>query len=123
MTEKSKEDVVEPSMDVGIPCLPNSLLSDTFRARGAEAIKIQESIINYSNKMWMIRTVSSYGASVAFALISALLIIWAPDSRTVAADIVAAALLLLAAGLAGYTRFAAKLPGGMEMTAASERSN
>jgi hypothetical protein len=82
-----------------------------FVARSAEAMKTQTEIVNYHNKMAMIRVVAPYGASVAFAMIAALLIIFAPDSRTTAANTVAGVFVVLALGIAGFTRFSAKLPG------------
>jgi hypothetical protein len=72
---------------------------------------IQERIISDNNKMVTIRAFAPYLASVAFAAISALLIMFAPTGREVAANIVAASLLVMAMGIAGFTRFSANLPG------------
>jgi len=79
-------------------------------------METQERIVNYYNRTVLIRVIAPYGASVMFALIAAALIIFAPESRTVAANIVAAGLLVLSVAIAGFTRFFAKLPG-MELKA------
>lgn len=85
---------------------------NTFWASGdTNTMNVHEKLVSYHNKMEMIRTVAAYGASVGFAAIGALLIAFAPESRSTAADIVAAALLVSALGLAGFTRFRAQLPG------------
>jgi hypothetical protein len=84
---------------------------DEFHATGEAAMVIQERIISDNNKMVTIRAFAPYLASVAFATISALLIMFAPNGRELAANIVAASLLVLAAGIAGFTRFSANLPG------------
>src|SRR5262249_12614250 len=89
----------------------NPIGRDGIRASGAEAMGAQERIVNYHNKMLMVRVVAPYGTSVAFAIIAALLIIFAPESRTVAANTVASIFVVLALGIAGFTRFSAKLPG------------
>ena len=49
--------------------------------------------------------------SAIFAIIAGALVILTPESRTVAADVVAAAFLVLAAGIAGFTRLRASAPG------------
>lgn len=98
-----------PVSQVGIQCVPLGM--DWFKAEGKEAIQIQEGMIRYVNKMWTIRTVSSYATSVAFSVIGAALIIYAPESRGLAATIVAAGLFAMALGIAGYTHFSARFPG------------
>lgn len=109
MIDKSEPSSRDVFSDVGIACTPMG--SDFFRASGDDAVKIQAAIINHNNRMWMIRTIAPYAAAVAFAAIAAFLIVFAPESRSTAANIVAAALLLLAVGIAGFTRFSAQLPG------------
>jgi hypothetical protein len=81
----------------------------------------QVSIVNHHNTMATIRIAAPYGAAVGFAAIAATLIVFAPESRTVAANIVAAALLVSAIGIAGFTRFSAKLPG-MQIQADQRKS-
>jgi hypothetical protein len=54
--------------------------------------------------------------------VSAALILFAPEHRTVAANIAAGAFLVLAAGLAGFTRFKASAPG-LKIDADTRRSN
>ncbi|MEM5406352.1 hypothetical protein, partial [Paraburkholderia unamae] len=46
-----------------------------------------------------------------FAIIAAIIVVFAPASRTTAANIFSAAFMVMASGIAGYTRFAAKAPG------------
>lgn len=82
-----------------------------FRAEGEGAMAAQTAIVNQYSRMAAIRAAAPYAASVLFVAIAALLIVFAPESRTVAANMAAAALMILAAGIAGYTRFAAKAPG------------
>jgi hypothetical protein len=84
---------------------------DEFHATGFEAMEAQERIIGSTNKMLTLRAYAPYVTSAVFAIISALLIIFAPDSRSTAANIVAAALLITSLGIAGYAQFSAKLPG------------
>jgi uncharacterized membrane protein YvbJ len=82
-----------------------------FHASGTEAMAVQERIVIYHAKMATIRAVAAYSVSVIFVVISALLIGFAPESRSVAANIIAGALLILGAGIAGFTRLRAKAPG------------
>jgi hypothetical protein len=93
-----------------------------FEASGTEAMATQESIVKYHAKMTMLRGVAPYFASVAFAVTAAVLIIYAPESRSTAANIAATALLVLAIGIAGFTRFSAKLPG-MSLKADDKRTH
>lgn len=82
-----------------------------FQAGGAGAIDAQVQIVTYQSKMFTIRVVASYGVSALFAMIGSALIIFAPPSREVAANVTSSALLVLAMGMAGFTRFKAKAPG------------
>ena len=93
-----------------------------FEAHGAEAMAAQVEILKEHNRNRTIQSVAGYAASVGFAAISAVLILFAPADRVIAADLVAAAFLALAVGLAGFTRFKAKAPG-VEMSADRPRSN
>jgi hypothetical protein len=102
----------EPSSIVGIPCEPrHAYAMDYFHTRDIEAVTLQEGIIKYTNKMWTIRTVSSYATSIMFSLIGMVLILFAPNSRQTAATIIAGSLFVVAVGIAGYTRFSARVPG------------
>ena len=83
-------------------------------------MEFPERIVHYHNKIMRMRVIVPYAASVSFALISALLIIYAPESRSTTANIVAGGLLVLAVGVAGFTRFFAK-PPGMEIKADNQR--
>lgn len=76
-----------------------------------QEVAAHEKIVGLQIRAATTRLAVPYAASVAFAVIAALLIAFAPESRSVAAYIGAAALLLLAAGIAGFTRFFAKAPG------------
>lgn len=71
----------------------------------------------YLARMETVRSAFSYLASVCFMVIASWLIMYAPRGREVAADVISAALLLLAAGIAGFTSFFAKLPEGIEIKA------
>ena len=82
-----------------------------FHASGSEAMVVQERIVTYHTKMATVRAIAAYSVSVVFVIVSALPIALAPESRSVAANTVAGALLILAAGIAGFTRFHAKAPG------------
>lgn len=93
------------------PSCQSALDRTQFEAHGAEAMKAQESIVNNHNKHSTIRALVPYAASVAFAAIGAQLIIFAPESRETAANLAAAALLVVAMGIAGFTHFKAKAPG------------
>lgn len=70
----------------------------------------QTKILLDYNRAVTTRTIAAYAASVAFAFISAALIVYAPESRSTAANLVAGAFLVLAVGIAGFTRFKAKAP-------------
>lgn len=74
-------------------------------------MEAQTKIIADYNRAVTVRTLSAYAASFGFALVSGALVIFAPEHRTVAANIVAGAFLLMAAGLAGFTRLKANAPG------------
>jgi hypothetical protein len=71
----------------------------------------QVKFVTYQSKMFTTRVLASYGVSAVFAIIGAALIIFAPASREVAANVTSTALLVLAFGIAGFTRFKAKAPG------------
>jgi hypothetical protein len=86
-------------------------------------VQAHERIVNYYNKMNAIRTIAPYVVSVVFAIVGALLILLAPESRSTAANFAAAALLVLAMGIAGFTRFHAKAPGLDINAEKSARSN
>ena len=97
---------------VGANDMEEKIEGNTFRASGdAATMAAHERLVIHHNKMMVIREAVPYGAAVAFALIAALLIIFAPESRNVAANIVAGALFALACSIAGYTRFSAKVAG------------
>jgi hypothetical protein len=81
-----------------------------FQAQGVEAMGAQTQIIANYNKAVTVRTIAAYATSVTFAVISAWLIIYAPEQRETAANLVASAFLVLAVGIAGFTRFRAKAP-------------
>jgi hypothetical protein len=81
-----------------------------FFAEGTEAMDAQESILVNYNRAVTVRTVAGYVASVAFACLSAAVILFAPEHRTLSAMVVAFAFLALAVGLAGFTRFKASSP-------------
>jgi hypothetical protein len=66
-------------------------------------------LLNY-NRAVTVRTLAGYAASVAFACLSAAIILFAPEHRTVAATVIAVAFLAMAVGLAGFTRFKASAP-------------
>lgn len=93
-----------------------------YQAHGPEAMSAQTEIIADTNRAVTTRTLAAYGASVVFALISGALIVFAPESRTAAANLVAGAFLVLAVGIAGFTRFKAKAPG-LDIEAAGRNSN
>jgi hypothetical protein len=80
-------------------------------AHGADAMGPHERILIHRQKMAMISTATAYAAAVSFAVIAVSLILFAPESRVLAADIAAATLLVLAAGIGGFTRLSAKMPG------------
>ncbi|WP_145750995.1 hypothetical protein [Nitrospirillum amazonense] len=83
----------------------------------------QENLVKNYNSHITARIVAPYAASVLFASIAASLIIFAPQSRETAANFSAAALLVVALGIAGFTRFRAKAPGielSGERTAAAD---
>jgi hypothetical protein len=82
-----------------------------FYAHGDDAMAAQVAIVNYYHKMATLRAIASYGASAVFACVAAALIVFAPENRTVGANVVAGAFVILAAGIAGFTRFRAKAPG------------
>jgi hypothetical protein len=82
-----------------------------FEAAGSEAMDVQERIVKYHEKMLTIRMISCYAISTVFALIGAILILFAPAHREIAANIVAAALFVSAVGIAGFTHFKAKGAG------------
>jgi hypothetical protein len=80
------------------------------KARIEQAIS-RERVAIHSARMFTIRTLSAYGVSSVFAIVGAALIIFAPESRETAANIVAAAFIVLALGIAGYSRFGVSAPG------------
>ena len=82
-----------------------------FEASGENAIAAQVQIISYHIKMHTVRTVASYAVSGIFAATASLLILYAPQTRKLAANIGAAALLVVSIGISGLTSFRAKLPG------------
>jgi hypothetical protein len=98
------------------------LQSGHFRALGSEAMDTQAKALLDYHRAITTRTVAAYATSVAFAAISAALIVLAPESRTMAANLIAAAFLVLAVGIAGFTRFKAKAPA-MEIEADGRNSN
>ena len=83
----------------------------SFYARGEEAMEPQVAIVNYYHKMATLRAIAAYAVSAIFAIIAGALILFAPESRVVAANIIAGAFLVLAAGIAGFTRLKASAPG------------
>lgn len=92
-------------------------LSDAhFVAHGADAMLAQTEIVIYHQRMATIRAVAAYGTAIVFAIIAAVIVVFAPESRSTAANIFATAFLVMSAGIAGYTRFSAKVPG-MEIKA------
>jgi hypothetical protein len=97
-------------------------LSGEFHASGVEAMAVQEKIFLHHDTMVTIRTIAAYGVSVVFVIVGAVLIAFAPDDRTTAANITAGALLVLAAGIAGFTRLNAKVPGLSIQADAPERA-
>lgn len=82
----------------------------SFEAHGVKAMETQAEILGNYNRAVTIRTIAAYGTSVVFALISAALIVFASEHRETAANLVAGAFLVLAVGIAGFTRFKAKTP-------------
>jgi hypothetical protein len=92
-------------------------------AHGSDALGPHERIMIHRQRMAMIGVTAAYTAAVAFAAVAAALIIFASESRALAANIVAATLLILAAGIAGYTRVSAKLPGSEILADKSQRTN
>lgn len=94
-----------------------------FFAHGTEAMKHQVAIVNYHHKMEAIKNAVGYGCSALFIAVSSLLIGFAPESRTTAANLVAGALLVIAAGIAGFTRLRAKAPGIDIAASGRSRSN
>jgi len=82
-----------------------------FSAAGQAAMEAQTKIITDYNRAITMRTLASYATSIGFACISAVLIMFAPEQRTMAANIVAGAFLVMAAGLAGFARLKASAPG------------
>lgn len=99
-----------------------TLAQHEFYASGDEEIKVQTIIVNYHNKMNVVRMLVPYPSSIIFALIAAGLILWAPERRAIAAEAAAVALLLLSGGIAGFTRLYAKMPG-LEMRAEAGATN
>jgi hypothetical protein len=93
---------------VRCPSCAQILTDGEFHAEGEGAMDAQVSIVQYSLKMMTIRKLASYGASLLFLALAAVIIVFGPESRTTAANIVAGALLILALGIAGFTRFRAK---------------
>jgi uncharacterized membrane protein len=79
-------------------------------AQGVDAFGPHERIMNHRQNMTTARTIAAYLASLGFAVIAASLIESAPESRTTAANVAAGSLLILAAGIAGFTSLVAKLP-------------
>lgn len=75
----------------------------------------------HRQKMAMLTVIAAYTASVFFAAIATALIVYAPESRILAANIGAATLLVLAAGIAGFTRLQARFFGAE--VRASRKSN
>jgi len=92
-----------------------------FEAHGGEAMTAQTEIVQYHLRMAMIRTVAAYSISAIFAIIAAMIVIFAPESRGVAANLFAGAFLVLALGIAGFTRFLVKAPG-LEISGTSQNS-
>ena len=83
-----------------------------FWASGdARTMSVHERIVRHHENMSAVRTVAGYTASVGSAAIAAGLIMYAPAAREVAANIVAGALLLQSAGVAGFTTLRARAPG------------
>ena len=80
------------------------------RAEGVEALEAQERLISLQDKTHTLRTMSSYAISAVFAALAFSLIMWAPAIREAAANIAAGSFLILAAGIAGFTRFRASAP-------------
>jgi hypothetical protein len=57
------------------------------------------------------RVALSYATSIALALVATAIIMFAPESRNLAANISAITLVVLAAGVVGFTVVEASLPG------------
>jgi hypothetical protein len=75
-----------------------------FSASGSpETMKTHEKLVSYYNRMETIRTACAYAASVCFAGIAMLLLIFQPPTLGPLALLAAAGLLVLAACLAGFT--------------------
>ncbi|WP_439476948.1 hypothetical protein [Brevundimonas sp.] len=79
-------------------------------AEGSEALQAQERLILHQDRTHTLRTIASYAVSAIFAVLAASMIMWAPGNRELAANIAAGALLILAAGIAGVTRFRVTAP-------------
>src|SRR5579863_7421871 len=69
-----------------------------FYADGEGAMESQVEIVNYYHRMATYRVIGSYAVSSVFAIIGGILILFAPDSRVWAANIVAGTFVILAAG-------------------------
>lgn len=111
------------SADLAQSCA-QAFLPGNFEAKGLDAMAAQERIINYHHRMLTIRTIAAYVTAVIFACIGAVLIVWAPEARNVAANLAAAAMLTLAAGIAGFSHFKAKAPGvDIQASSTPARSN
>jgi hypothetical protein len=82
-----------------------------FKASGDGAMEAHSKILGEYNRAVTSRAIAAYAAAVAFAIVSAATILFAPQDRTVAANIIAGAFMALAMGIAGFTRFKAKAPG------------
>lgn len=101
---------------VGAPCYVPGCVAilegiGESHATGVEAMETQAEIVKFQVRMFTIRTLASYGVAVAFAVIGAVLILFAPATREVATNIVAGLFIVFSMGIAGYTRFGLKAPG------------
>lgn len=87
-----------------------------FSATGVDAMHAQTDIIKYHIKMSTIKALSGYGLSGFLALLSAVIVVFAPEFRSISANLFAGAFLVSAIGAAGFARFSTKSPG-LEMSA------
>ena len=95
---------------------------DHFHAEGDGAMQAQTEIVTNHLKMQTIRSLAAYGIAAFFAVVSAAIVVFAPETREVAANLFAGAFLVLALGIAGFTRFSARAPG-VEISGATDKNS
>lgn len=89
-----------------------------FSASGREAVLAQARVLEQHIRSRTLVQVVAYAVAALFVIVASLLIVLAPDGRETATWIVGGSLLVISAGVAGFTKLGFKT-AGMEFEASS----